>query len=128
MPTDSANEMILPSELLLESLLWRECKCRSPLSQTPSVRLAMGGSGPNSTGAHGLLWLDCPWPEPPRKPAIVSPANKKRKRIPILSLSLPRTEGAPYRAAKRQRMMGFSPCHSQRYEPPLLSAHPLFRN
>src|SRR5882724_10499168 len=52
--------MIFPTELLEASLLWEECKCRSPFSHTPLVRLAMGGSRPGTVGSQGLLCVVCP--------------------------------------------------------------------
>src|ERR1700727_2873598 len=61
MPTDWAKAMILPTELLVASLLWAECRCRSPFSQTPVSMLATGGMLFSSVGAQGLIWVDWAW-------------------------------------------------------------------
>lgn len=51
--------MILLMGLFDDSLLWREWMCSSPFNQTPSFRLATGGSGGNSVGAQGFTWRSC---------------------------------------------------------------------
>src|SRR5579872_2971775 len=75
MPADLATEIILAMGLFEASLLCRECRWRSPFNHTPPVRLAMGGSGPISVGAHGLVCPDCPSAEPPMQPAITIDNN-----------------------------------------------------
>jgi hypothetical protein len=54
------------------------------LEPHPSLRLAMGGSGPTSVGAQGfLLWLDCPTVELLMQLAMINPATKTCTRILI---------------------------------------------
>src|SRR5689334_11128634 len=72
MPTDREKVIILPTGLFVDSLLCRECTCRSPFSHRPLLMLAMGGSTCGSVAAHGL---ECPaWPKAllPVQAAIIS--------------------------------------------------------